>query len=249
MPVSDEIKEYFSKLLEPLATNDTIRSMLDAFKEEVLAKVTEQAKQIEKLEALLAVKENVMEKVLENCANNEKQLADLKIKCDDNEQYSRRSCVRIHGVQFDKEKAKEERVNEIVKNCYETMGLTFTENLIDRAHRIGKVYVDRVSGKKTKSIIVKFKSWADRINFYKNRPKRFVDGTKKPGDIPFAVSLDLTKRRYDLLKRAEGLVNQYNDIKYAFCDVNCSLGFKMANDEFLFFNNEDELQNCLVGLR
>ena len=61
MPVSGEIKEYFSQLIEPLATNDTIRSMLDAFKEEVLAKVTEKAKQIEKLEALLAVKENVME--------------------------------------------------------------------------------------------------------------------------------------------------------------------------------------------
>ena len=77
MPVSEEIKEYFSKLLEPLTTNCSIRSMLDAFKEEVLAKVTEQAKRIEKLEAILALKENVMEKLLENCATNEKLLADL----------------------------------------------------------------------------------------------------------------------------------------------------------------------------
>ena len=245
MTISKEIKEYFSQLLEPLAKNDSILSMLNKFKEEVLAKVTEQAKRIDELEGLIAVKENVIQKLTYNCNNNEKQVAELKINCDNNEQYSRRSCVRIHGKKFDEKTAKEEDIYKIVENCYTTMGLQFNKDAIDRAHRIGKVIIDAESGVKSKSIIVKFKSWSDRTAFYKNRPKRYVNGEKKPGAADFSVSLDLTKRRYDLLKSVQRVVKNYSDICYAFCDVNCSLGLKLTNGKLVFFNDEDQFQDCL----
>ena len=249
MSVSNEIKEYFSELLEPLATNESIQTMFSEFKEKVLAKVTAQAERIDELEPLVSVKDTDMKKLIESSNNNEKLLHRLSIKCDDNEQYSRRSCVRIHGIEFNEGKAKDENVNEIVKRCYETMGMSFNENSIDRAHRIGKPYTDKESGKTIRSIIVKFKAWADRTSFYKNRPKRFINGKKKPGSTPFSVSLDITKRRYELLKRALGIVDQYYDVKYAFCDINCSLGIKLTNDKLLFFNDNEQLEDHLFDLR
>ena len=54
---------------------------------------------------------------------------------------------------------------------------------------------------KVRSIIVKFKSWKSRADFYKTRPRNHLDRQKKPGSS-FNVSLDLTKRRYNLLIKA-----------------------------------------------
>ena len=56
---------------------------------------------------------------------------------------------------------------------------------IDHAHRTGMEYTEKNSGKKAKSIIVKFKSWRVRKKFYDARPKNFKDGEKKPGTNHF----------------------------------------------------------------
>ena len=58
---------------------------------------------------------------------------------------------------------------------------------------------------KVRSIIVKFKSWKSRADFYKTRPRNHLDRQKKPGSS-FNVSLDLTKCRYNLLIKAKGLI-------------------------------------------
>ena len=49
-------------------------------------KFKEQNDRIEELESKLAMKQNIVDH--------------LEIKCDDNEQYSRSSCLRIHGLHF-----------------------------------------------------------------------------------------------------------------------------------------------------
>ena len=46
-------------------------------------KISEQNGKIEKLESIISIHENTTDQLL--------------VKCDDNEQYSRRSCLRIHG--------------------------------------------------------------------------------------------------------------------------------------------------------
>ena len=76
------------------------------------------------------------------------------IKCQDNERYSRRSCLCIHGIESDNE-----NVLEKVKRYYNALDLPFCEVEIDRVHRITKKCKDKNSGKKVKSIIIKFKSW------------------------------------------------------------------------------------------
>ena len=77
----------------------------------------------------------------------------LKIIFDDNEQYSRRSWLRIHGIEF-KEGDSGDVLEEIEK-CYNFVGIPFYENEIDRVHGIGKPFLERK--KKVRSIIVKFK--------------------------------------------------------------------------------------------
>ena len=48
-----------------------------------------QNERIEKMESKLALKQNIIDH--------------LEIKCDDNEGYSQRSCLRIHGLNFSSE--------------------------------------------------------------------------------------------------------------------------------------------------
>ena len=71
----------------------------------------------------------------------------------------------------------------------------------DRAHYIGKPYMDKKKNK-VRSIIVKFRSWKSSTAFYKTRLRNHLDRKKKPGSS-FNVSLDLRKRRCNLLIKAK----------------------------------------------
>ena len=98
------------------------------------------------------------------------------------------------------ENETEKDLKQHVKDCSDIMKIPYEDNFIDRVHRIGKEYTDVKTGKKVRSLIIKFKSWDSRARFYKSRPRNFnKDGTKKPESNSFFVSIDFTKRRNDLL--------------------------------------------------
>ena len=105
--------------------------------------------------------------------------------------------------------------------------------------------MDKERKKKVRSIIVKFKSWKARSEFYKARPKNYVNGKKKPGLTSFSVSLDLTKRRCSLLAKAKSIIKDNPTVMFAFADINCSLALKLNDDKFHYFNSEDELNKIL----
>ena len=151
-------------------------------------------------------------------AMQRKALEKLKIKYDDNEQYSRKSCLRFHGIEFNPNDDSDGVMNKIEK-CYGNMGLEFNESKIDRAHYIGKPNVDKNTKTKYKSIIVKFKSWKLRMAFYKARPKSYVERKTKPG-VKFSVSLDL-KKRNNLLKIASNLTKNKAAVSYVFELLSC----------------------------
>ena len=73
-----------------------------------------------------------------------------------------------------------DNVMAVVKSCHEKINVPFDQDNIDLVHRIGKKYTDGNTGKKIQSIIVKFKSWKSRKEFYDARPRNFVIGKKKP---------------------------------------------------------------------
>ena len=207
--------------------------MFDKMKEEVISKfeskISEQNDKIYELESRVAIQEQTI--------NN------LLTKCDDNEQYSRRSCLRIHGIESNSNE-KNEDVIEKIRECYNALELPFNEEVIDRAHRVGKEYTDKISKKKVKSIIVKFKSWKARQKLYNARPRVQKDGKKKPRQN-FSISVDLTRRRYQLLSEAKGIVKDINGINFAFVNINCSLGVRYDNGSFDYFNSEQELHNII----
>ena len=75
--------------------------------------------------------------------------------------------------------------------------------------------------------------------------KNFKDGKKKPGYKPFSISVDLTKRRYLLLREARELIKNNDDIDFAFADINCSSSFVSKNGSFRYFNSENKLHNLI----
>ena len=213
LSLSDEIKNYLDNLVKPLMTQDSFKKALDEFKEEVVDNFTKiieaQNKKIEELEDKISIQS--------------KKIAKLEVANDDQEQFSRRYCLRVHGIQY--EGNDDNDVMEKVKTCYKETNLTLKPDDIDRAHFVGKDFVNK-QNKKVRSIIIRFRSWNSRLAFYRARPK-FVS-KKKPDINPskFSVSIDLTKRRYNLLKVAKEKIKNNPHVDYAFSDVNCSLAIK-----------------------
>ena len=105
---------------------------------------------VEKLESMISIHVNT--------------ICQLLVRCDDTEQYKRRNCLHIHGVEV-KEKESEDDVMNTLEKCYSSLNVPFDTNDIDRAHRIGLSYTGNHLRKKVKPIIVKFRSWKVRQLF------------------------------------------------------------------------------------
>ena len=98
--------------------------------------------------------------------------------------------------------------------------------MIDRAHRIGKGYVEKNSRKLCKSIIVRFSTFRHRTKFYRSRSK-LKNNVK--------VKLDLTKNRYTIFTKAIETAKPSNVVDYVMVDINCRLKvvFKNGRSKFL----------------
>ena len=74
----------------------------------------------------------------------------LIIKCDDDDddRHSRRSCLRIHGIEWSDDE-RNDNVLQRVKECYQEMNFLFQDENIDRVHWIGRTYTDKNTGKKS----------------------------------------------------------------------------------------------------
>ena len=116
------------------------------FKEGIISKfegkLREQNLKIQELESKIHSQENTFKK--------------LETISDDNEQHIHRSWLRFHGIEFKEGDSGD--VMEELKKCCNVTGIPFNENEIDRAHGIGKPFLDNERKKKVRSIIVKFKS-------------------------------------------------------------------------------------------
>ena len=69
-------------------------------------------------------------------------------------------------------------------------------------------------GKECQQVIVKFNVFFPRMKVYRAR--------KHKSDI--SIQLDLTKRRYDLLKEVRTRIKDVDSGEYAFADMNCYQG-------------------------
>ena len=149
----------------------------------------------------------------------------LKVSADAQEQYSRRTCLRIKGIKKERDETAEKCLLK-VKNMCKDLNVNIPDESFERAHRIGK---DK------DSIIVKFTSFRYRTLLYRNR--------KKEG--PVKIHLDITKKRLDLLDKARNLITDDCGVEFVFADINCNTVARMSDNSYKFFNDLEKFTELL----
>ena len=132
------------------------------------------------------------------------------------EQYGRRLCLRIESVPVVENETSEVVFNNVLDMCKKG-NINISENDIDRGDRIGKPYVDDISKKQCKSIIVRFTSFRERTLVY--RGKKIIKDVR--------IKVDLIKKRHTLLVKANEYVKNIPKIKFCYVEIN-SLNTKVA---------------------
>ena len=188
MPETRSVKLTASEGAEnaqEISLADIIKEKLNEFKDELLTEI----KLLIKSEVDEALKKQ-KEEFDSAFTQLEKRITKLENDNDDLEHYGRRVCLRIE----DEPVANEETAEEVFKKT-ENMLKKFCPNLcgdcIDRAHCIGPDYAFYKLQEKCRSITVRFVCFKNRTLFYKKRAS--LKNVR--------VKIDLTKRRYEVLKR------------------------------------------------
>ena len=161
----------------------------------------------------------------------------LEIKNDDNEQYSRRPSLRISHIPssgYGENNIK--CIDLVVQEVNKIPDVEISRSDIDRAHRVGRITTGE--DQRPRQMIVKFKCWDIRTQIYKGR-KALKDRK---------IFIDLTKRKFALLKIANEKANNNDNIDFVFSDINCSLCAKLKTGEYKYFNSETELDSILGKL-
>lgn len=131
-------------------------------------------------------------------AENQQKLSILCSKYDDKidelEQYSRRNCLLIHGIE---ENQSENTTNKAI-DTFDKLDINIDTKDIDRSHRLGRKSTNSTSNethkRKPRPIIVKFVSYAQRNLVFRNKRKLKHSG--------ISISENLTTRRQQLLREA-----------------------------------------------
>ena len=114
---------------------------------------------------------------------------------------------------------------EKVENIFKKACSSLSGNVIDRAHRIGSNYKCFKTNNTCRSVIVRFNSLKHRTSFYRNKNR--LKGVR--------ITLDLTKKRNSVLRRARSVANENQDVNYDFADIKCLLKVVFKNGTFDFF--------------
>ncbi|MEW8546921.1 MAG: hypothetical protein AB2693_25685 [Candidatus Thiodiazotropha sp.] len=147
-----------------------------------------------------SIVEGVLAGLKMQVASLEKENQDLRTRVvkleeavDNAEQYSRRNCLRITGIQ----EADNEATDDIVINLARNIDVELSPQDIDRSHRLGRPESGDIGTRKPRDIIVKFTTYRMRAKFYKARVL-----TKSRGFKGVFVNEHLTKLRGRLMYQA-----------------------------------------------
>ena len=164
----------------------------------------------EEYEADLKQKEKEIAELKEDLTSLKEKFFQVERTLDHQEQYSRRNCLLVHGVE---EKNNEDTDQEIINIVKNDLGEEITIHDIDRTHRLGKRKLDN---NVSRPIIVKFTRYNVRNRIFKTK--------KKLKGKTVSITESLTKRRVVELKKAREMYGFNNvwsqDGKILFSDVN-----------------------------
>ena len=166
---------------------DCLKSAISIDYEKIADKVISKlASRIEKLESELVKKDTVIRSL-------EQTVATIEVKCDQLEQYSRRTSVRISGIP---ERDKEDPEHE-VNAVFTAMGIS---PVIQRCHRVGP----KSSEGKPRPLLVQFTGYKDknlviskRNSLRRTLPQVFVneDLTRKRAKLLYLARKKVTDKK------------------------------------------------------
>ena len=182
----------FSKTINDLSNNNSIpkwfKPFVESFKgfsNDVACYFHETEEKLKLLESQLAIQKSVTDNLVEDRSRLNKTIEDLEDELDDQQQYSRRNCLLIHGVEEKQNENVEAAVMDIVDN---KLKATVLKNDISRMHRLGR----RKQGR-PRPIIVRFISYRQRKNIF--------DVKKRLKGQGILITENLTSKRYSLLRK------------------------------------------------
>ena len=131
------------------------------------------------------------EKIINNLKGEVSYLSEKLVKLEESidaqQQYPRRNCLLLHGIEETKGEDTDDLVLEVLND---DMGLNISKTALDRSHRIG----NPKTKKKSRPIIVKFGRYYDRRDVFMN--KKCLKGKGK------SITESLTAFRMQKLKNA-----------------------------------------------
>ena len=162
----------------------------------------------------------MLQKHVENLKRSNEE---LQKKCEENEQYGRRLCLRIKGLT----KKSKETANDVlhqVRDLFKEAEVEIPDAVLDRAHRISRENND---------VIVRFTTFRHRTLLYRNRKK-----LKNK-----SIHLDLTKSRLSLLNEARKFTENNEDVAFCYADINCRCKLRFKDNDEIFFESLDDLKD------
>jgi len=131
----------------------------------------------------------LVEEKNEQIDNLSRRVAELEVKCDDLEQYSRRNSLRIHGLPESEYEDVGEKILDLANKALEVTP-PITPADIDRVHRIGK----QNDSAQPRPVILKLATYRLRDRIYRKRTKL------KHAEVgKIYINEDITARRSNLL--------------------------------------------------
>ena len=212
----DELKNVFIGETKDILISSIKEEMKTLFAEE-LAKFKEEV--YKKMDEIISTNKMLQQHVTLLKRSNE----DLINKCEENEQYGRRLCLRIKGIPR-KEKERSDEVLEQVRKLFGKAEVTIPDAVLDRAHRVSKSNHD---------VVVKFTTFCHRTLFH--RKCKTLKGK--------SLHLDLTNSRLRLLNDAKKLISIRNNIAFCYADVNCRCKVRYSDGKELFCESISDLEN------
>ena len=201
-----------------LARFDVIEQALKAKDDKIVeleAKVDAQQAKICDLEAKFR---NLETKIDNHTIHSEKQYDEL-------EQYGRRTSLRIDGINIAAHETTDSLEQSVINKIRSDCSIDIQPHDINRLHRIGPKYTDRTSNQQGQQVIVKFRSFKVRQRVYQARPRR---RPREQASRKIRIALDLTSRRYALLKKARAELEGRDS--YVYADMNCRMMLNRGDD-------------------
>ena len=141
---------------------------------------------VSELEGRLAIQKTVTDTLTVDRDNIQKKIGLLEDEIDSLQQYSRRTCLLVHGVK----ETKDENTDNVVMDVIESkLNVELSQNDIGRTHRLGR----KTNGEKPRPLIVRFATYRPR--------KKVFDSKRKLKGQGIVITENLTKKRYSLLQK------------------------------------------------